>query len=288
MALSDSSSPSTPLPPIFIVSGGAGASGEQLVHTVLAQFPEVRMKVVTLGNVRFTEQVEAAVEQAAAANGLIVHTLVDSALRDQLLQAAARRGLTAVDLMGPLITFVSQVTGQLPLGQPGRYRLLHQDYFRRVSAIEYSMAHDDGQDAQAWNSADIVLAGVSRSGKTPLSMYLSVLGWKAANTPLVPGIDPPPQLFEIPPHRVIGLDIEPGQLVAYRRQRQARLGAPGPSAYTDPRSVYEEVEYARQLFRRGGFSSIDVTDKPIESSADEVIRLITRHFEAPSTLPAEF
>ncbi len=111
-------------------------------------------------------------------------------------------------------------------------------------------------------------------------MYLSVLGWKVANVPLVMGLSPPAELFQLDRRRVIGLNIEAGQLLAYRRQRQRRLGAPGSSAYTDPATVYEEVEAARRIFKKSGFSIINVTDKPVEASADDVITLITRRLKA--------
>jgi hypothetical protein len=148
-----------------------------------------------------------------------------------------------------------------------------------VAAIEYSMAHDDGKDPEGWEQADLLLMGVSRVGKTPLSLYLSVLGWKAANYPLVLGIDPPQALQGIDHGRVIGLTIEPGQLVAFRLERQRRMGTGGAGSYSDPQSVLEEVEFAKKFYRWQGFTVIDVTDKPIESTADEVIRLISGRFE---------
>lgn len=264
-------------PPVFIVSGGVGASGEQLVHTALVQFPENGVRVITVNNVKQIEQIEHVVAQARSSGGTIAHTLVDDRLREALNDLAQEQGVVAIDLMGPLLLRLSQTLHRRPLGRPGLYRQLHQAYFDRVAAIEYTMAHDDGKDPGGWPAAEIMLVGVSRAGKTPLSLYLSVLGWKVANLPLVPGIAPPPELFGLDPRRVVGLTIEPGQLLLHRQQRQSRLGASGPSDYVEPARVFEEVEAARRLFRQGGFSIIDVTDKPIESSADEIIRIITRH-----------
>jgi regulator of PEP synthase PpsR (kinase-PPPase family) len=128
----------------------------------------------------------------------------------------------------------------------------------------------------------VVLTGVSRVGKTPLSMNLAVLGWKVANVPLVPGVDPPAELFELDRRRVIGLTIDPSRLVFHRQQRRRRLGAPGLEAYTDASAVYEELEAATRVLRRSGFTIIDVTDKPIEASVSQVIELITRRFGAKS------
>ena len=273
--MSDQPTPSAP-PPIYIVSGGIAASGEQLVRTALAQFPESRVPVITVGHVRHLEQIEDAVTQAVATGGTIVHTLVEAPLRGALVQLSQQQGVAAIDLMGPLLSRLTETLGQDPIGHPGLYRQLHQMYFDRVAAIEFSLAHDDGQRSEDWPLADIVLAGVSRVGKTPLSVYLSVLGWKVANAPLVPGVAPTSDLLQLDRQRVIGLTIEPGQLLVHRQRRQRRLGAPGPSTYTDPHAILEEMKAAHDMFRRGGFSVIDVTDKPIETSAQEIIALITR------------
>jgi regulator of PEP synthase PpsR (kinase-PPPase family) len=263
-------------PPIYIVSGGVGASGEQLVQTALAQFPDHRVLVIVVGNVRQVEQIESVVARAKDSGGTIVHTLVNASLRSHLVGRAQAAGVQTIDLMGPLLRRMAEVLGREPLGHPGLYRQLHRDYFDRVAAIEFTMAHDDGKKPEGWRSAEIVLVGVSRTGKTPLSLYLSVLGWKVANAPLVPNLPLPPELFQLDPHRVVGLTIESGQLLLHRQQRQIRLGAPGLSAYVDPNGIYEEIQNAKQVFRRGGFSVIDVTDKPIETCADEIIRLIQR------------
>lgn len=268
------------LSPIYVVSGGVGASGEQLVQTVLAQFPDSQVPVIMVPHVRHIAQIEDVVTQAAANGGSIVHTMVDARARAALTRLARERGVVSIDLMGELLARLTEVLGQEPAGRPGLYRQLRRAYFERVAAIEFAMAHDDGKNPRGWPQAEIVLVGVSRVGKTPLSMYLSVLGWKVANVPLVPGLPAPSELFELNRRRVIGLNIEPGQLLVHRRQRQRRLGAPGPSAYTDPTKIHEEVEAARRLFRRGGFTIIDVTDKPIESSADEIIGRVTRWLEA--------
>ena len=267
-----------PPPPVYILSGGVGASAEQVVHTVLAQFPDLTVPVVTFGSIRTVEQIDQVLAQARQAGATVVHTLVETSLRSALVEHARREGVAAIDLMGALLERLSQVLGCPPLEHPGLYRQLHRDYFDRVAAIDFAMQHDDGQKPEDWPQAEALLLGVSRSGKTPLSMYLSVLGWKVANFPLVPGLALPPELFGLDRRRVIGLVIAPGQLLLHRQQRQSRLGAPGPSRYTDPEQINEELELARQVYRRGGFISLDVTDRPIESSADEVIRLLTRHF----------
>jgi hypothetical protein len=180
--------------------------------------------------------------------------------------------------MGPLLDRLEALLSVAPLGHPGLYRRLNQAYFDRVAAIDFAMAHDDGKNPGGWPEAEIVLVGVSRVGKTPLSMYLAVQGWKAANVPLIPEQDPPAPLLDLDPRRAIGLTMDPARLLFHRRERQRRMGAPSLGRYTDPAAIVDEIEEARRLFRRATFSVIDVTDKPIESSANEVTDMITRRF----------
>lgn len=263
------------IPTIYIVSGGIGASAEQLVHTLLAQFPKDAVRVITVGNVRQREQVADVLQQAQRSDALVVYTLVEPALHEYLSGEAQRHQVKAFDLMGPLMEWVSDQVGSAPKGQPGLYRQLHQEYFERVSAIDFTMAHDDGKNPEGWPRAEAMLVGVSRVGKTPLSVYLAVLGWKVANYPLVPEMPIPEGLFLLDPRRVIGLTIDPAQLLLHRLRRQRQLGAPGASAYTDPQAIYEEVQEALRVYRRGGFTIVDMTDKTIEMGADEIIRYLS-------------
>ncbi|RPI24425.1 MAG: kinase/pyrophosphorylase [Acidobacteria bacterium] len=264
---------------MFVVSGGAGASGAQVARTVLAQFKNAHIPVVVVPYVQKPEQIKQTVEQAAADQGTIVHTLVDGRLRHVLLEEARIKNVAAVDLMGPLLSRITHLTGQEPLGQPGLYREIHQAYFERMDAIEFTVAHDDGKKPEDLAQAEIILVGPSRVGKTPLSMYLSVLGWRVANIPLVKEILPPTELFKAQRERIVGLIVDPSQLVAHRELRQQRLGTGRKSAYSDTLHLHQEIEEARTFYKRNGIRSVDVTDKPIEESAEEVIALVTRRTE---------
>jgi regulator of PEP synthase PpsR (kinase-PPPase family) len=275
MGLNQLSPDPAPSPTIFILSGGVGASGEQLVYTVLAQFPNSKIKTITIGSVRQAEQVAQALEQAKAAGGLVVCTLVDRGLRYLLLAEAYAMAVPVVDLMGPLMTWLVDALGQQPVQQPGRYRQLHREYFDRVAAIDFTLQHDDGKNKEGWPQAEAVLVGVSRSGKTPLSVYLAVLGWKVANYPFVPQLPVPEELFALDPRRVVGLTIDPEQLLMFRRQRQARLGVDGSSNYTDLETIREELQQALKIFRQGNFTVINMTDKTIEQGADEILRKLS-------------
>lgn len=268
-------------PPIYIISGGKGASGEQLVRTALAQFRNVHPPVIIVPDVRRVEQIEAAVARAVADQALIVHTLVNPQLRQALINRAHDANLVAIDLMGQLLLHLSQLLGQEPIGRPGLYRQMREEYFDRIEAIEFAVDHDDGRKPHELHLAEIVLAGVSRVGKTPLSMYLSTRGWKVANVPLIRELEPPPQLFQIDHRRLVGLTIDLSQLVAYRERRKARLGLEGATSYTDVEALKAEVRFARQVFQRGRFAVVDITDKPIEESAEEVVALVTERLKRP-------
>jgi len=269
-------------PPIFVVSGGVGTSGQQLVSTVLAQFAGPEVPMVVIPHVRSALEIQQVVERAASAGGTIVHTLVNGDLRRALAGLAQDRGVVAIDLMGDLLDRLAVMLGQQPAGKPGLFRQRREAYFERVAAIEFTVAHDDGLRIEDLPKADIVLAGVSRSGKTPLSMYLSVMGWKVANVPFILSLAPPPELSQVDRRRVVGLVVDPGQLIIHRRWRQQSLGIPKDSPYMNAEDVYEEAQAAHRFFRRQGFGTVNTTDKPIETSAEEVIDLVTRRLRVPA------
>jgi regulator of PEP synthase PpsR (kinase-PPPase family) len=262
-------------PPILIASGGSGASGEQVARSVLAQFPTINMQVTVASHIRTPQQVDALIAQAVATEAIVLHTFVDTPLRQQLCTAATAKGVVALDLFGPLLDHLAQLLGQPPLGIPGLYQQLHAAYFKRVEAIEYAVAHDDGRRVEDLPLAEIVLVGVSRVGKTPLSMYLSVLGWKVANVPFVMQVPPPPILLTLDPARVVGLTIAPVQLLAHRRWRAKSIGL-DHGAYGERQAVQEELRAAHHFFASHGFATVDTTDKPVETSGQEVIAAVTR------------
>jgi regulator of PEP synthase PpsR (kinase-PPPase family) len=261
---------------ILLVSGGAGASGDQLVRTALAQFPNAEVTITIVPQIRQPEQLEQVIAQASTTGAIIVHTLVDTALRARLVQLAHDHHIPHIDLIGALLNHLQLHLRQAPLEQPGRYRKLRERDLKRIEAIEFAVEHDDGQRIHELARAEVVLTGVSRVGKTPLSVYLSTMGWKVANVPLVKDINPPPALFEIDHRRVIGLTIDAGQLVAYRQRRQHHLGTSSISPYSEPQELVEELEFAQRVFRQGQFAVVNMTDKPVEEGAHEIANLITR------------
>ena len=266
--------------PLFVVSGGVGASGEQLARTVLAQFEQSRVDIEIYPKVHTAERVSRVFHKAASRKALILHSFVDPELRRMAVKTAEELKVEAIDLVGPFMTALCGRLGEKPLGKPGLYRQLYRSYFDRISGMDYTLAHDDGKNPGGWKDAEIVLIGASRVGKTPVSLYLSVLGWRVANIPLVAGIPPPDELFRLDMRRVVGLTITPSELVEHRRHRQRRLGlVDGRSEYVDPVKVFEETDDIERQLKHRGIPIIDVTGKPIETTADEIVRLIQRKID---------
>lgn len=277
-------------PPVYVVSGGTGASGQQIVETVLAQFPTLQVPIIVRNHVRNLQQLEIAVKEAEAEGGTVVHTFVDSSLREAIQCLGRKHGVVMIDLMGPLLQQMALQGSAEPLGQAGLYRKLRKDYFDRVEAIDFAVSHDDGNGSVDISRADVVILGVSRCGKTPLSMYLAVHGWKVANIPIVKGIPLPGELSRIDQRRVIGLNIESSRLLEHRRKREERMGMGKVSmmSYSGPPEVLEELEAARRIYREGGFHVVEVTDKPIEIIADEIIKFISHNLDNPQRQPLPY
>src|SRR5690242_8730723 len=203
---------------------------------------------------------------------VVVYTLVEPELRESMRTLCRKAKLHYCDLLGHPIDAVARVSGQSARMKPGARPPLNDAYFRRMSAIEFAVKYDDGVPA-GLSEADIVLVGVSRTSKTPLSIYLGYLGYKTANVPIVKGIDPPPALFEIDPLKVVGLTIEAGRLAEIRQQRVRRLGGSNRQ-YAKLIEIYDELEAAETVHRRLGCPVIEISDLSIEETAARVIRLL--------------
>jgi [pyruvate, water dikinase]-phosphate phosphotransferase / [pyruvate, water dikinase] kinase len=258
---------------IITVSDGGGATAEAVADAVTVQFPGVEFEFERFAGVRTREQVLTAVRSAERQNGIIVHTIVMTEIRRLLLRECRQRGLDHIDLIGPLMGQVSQKVEMRPLLRPGVSRGLSDDYFQRIEAIQYTVQHDDGQGLDALDEADIVLVGVSRASKTPLSVFLSMRGWKVANVPIVLGVEPPAVLNSIDQRKIVGLTISRDELELIRRNRVVLLGTGSDGGeYADPEKIAQELAYCRKIFRRGyPWPIVDITGKSIEESAKEVI-----------------
>ena len=267
------------IPNIFIVSGGKGLTGDYVVKTLLAQFPDFKIKTTIISDIHSEDGAYLAVVKAKRENGIVVHTMVDTRMRASINSICRELEVPSFDLMGNLSDFLTCELGVEPISKPGLFRKTNQEYFDRVSAIEYTLSADDGMNPSGIPRADIILAGISRSGKTPLSVYLAMFGWKVANVPIVKGIDPPGELFMADNKRVFGLSINAHSLIAQRKRRVAQMGSFDSDYYLNPRNVTEELEYAQRQFAKGGFTIIDVTNKPVESTANEILSFIQQRFD---------
>lgn len=266
-------------PELHIVSGGVGASAELLTHTVLAQFPNVQVPIEIHPHAHDLQDIRRIVAQVAKANGIILHTLVHSEIRQALIDEAEKQGVEAIDLAGPIIDRLSARLKTEPVGQPGLYRKLYGQYFERVDAIEFTIAHDDGQRSEELDEAEMVLMGVSRLGKTPLSVYLAMQGWRVANLPFVPGVNLPKTLWDVDRRRVVGLTIQPPQLAMHRQWREKRLGVEVKD-YVAQKQIASELREANRFFSTHDIPVVDVTDKPIETSGTEIVAVVTRRLNS--------
>jgi regulator of PEP synthase PpsR (kinase-PPPase family) len=216
--------------------------------------------------------------RAKADKGLIAHTMVNPELRHKINELAEEFKVRVIDLMGELAGYLDETLNVEPMVHPGLYREINHQYFDRIDSIEFTLSHDDGMSPERLRNAEIILTGVSRAGKTPLSVYLAMYGWKVANVPLVPGIQPPDELFQVDPNRVFGLHIGATQLIAHRQKRIASWENHRLESYVDQRAVREEIRKAMFVFDRGGFTVINVSNKPIESTANEILSYMSKRF----------
>jgi len=267
------------IPPIYIVSGGKGLAGDAVVQSVLIQFPNNKVPVIIVPDVLNQERMDDVISKALITSGVIVHTMVDPDARKMLIDSCVQACVNHFDLVGDLSDYLSNLLNTQPISKPGLYRLSNIAYFQRVEAIDFTLKVDDGQNPEKIAQADIVLTGVSRTGKTPLSVYLAMFGWKVANVPIVPGIEPPEGLFKADPGRVFGLNISHVYLIAQRANRVKSLKMDQDTDYINTKKVGEELAYARRVFERGGFTEIQITNKPIESSANEILNILTSRFD---------
>ena len=215
-------------------------------------------------------------DEAKRTGGFIVHTLVSQRLRTLALTEGRAAHVPTIDLMGPMLARLSELLSSRPRSVPGLFTTFDPAYLQRIDAIDFTVRHDDGQNIDDLDKAEIVLVGVSRTSKTPLSIYLGYRGWKVANVPLVLGIEAPRQLLELPHQRAVGLVIRPERLVELRQARVEHMGS-GTLGYADLDFIRREMAYAYEVFeRRRDWPLVDVTTKPIEESAAEVVALLGR------------
>ncbi|MCL6442949.1 MAG: kinase/pyrophosphorylase [Alicyclobacillus sp.] len=273
-------------PVVYIVSDSVGETAEFVVRAAASQFDGGHCDIRRVTRVGSRQVIDETVVRARQDGAMIAFTIVLPDLREYLLEVAGAAGVRTVDIMGPILDAFEAMVGQPPRRQPGLVHQLDDDYFRRVEAIEFAVKYDDGRDPRGLARADIVLIGVSRTSKTPLSMYLAHKQVKVANVPLVPEVPPPAELYQVPDRRrVIGLTIRPDKLNVIRQERLRALGLAPEAAYASHPRIQHELEFASAIMERLQCTVIDVSDKAVEETAGVVLEHladIARQSQAPS------
>jgi regulator of PEP synthase PpsR (kinase-PPPase family) len=259
---------------LHVVSDSTGETAARLVLALEAQFPDQEFEVVRHPRVENVDDLQLAVSRTKGRPAVMVYTLVDPELRETMRELCRRAKLHYCDLLGHPIDAVARVSGKAAKMESGRRHPLDSQYFKRMEAIEFAVKFDDGI-GEGLRAADVVLVGVSRTSKTPLSMYLGYLGVKAANVPIVRGIEPPAELFEVDRAKVVGLTIDAERLSEIRQER-ARNMRMSKRAYAELVEIYEELEQAAAVHRRLGCPVVDVSELSIEETAQRVLRFVER------------
>jgi regulator of PEP synthase PpsR (kinase-PPPase family) len=259
---------------VHLVSDSTGETLNALSKAVCARFDGVIPIEHVYPLVRSPRQLERVLREIEDAPGVVIHTIVDRVLRSTLEDGCRSLGAPCIAALDPMIAALGRYLGASLSTRVGAQHALDNDYFNRIEALNYAIAHDDGQGGQDLTSADVVLVGVSRTSKTPTCIYLAHRGVRAANVPLVPGVQLPGQLFELGDTMIVGLLVSPDRLIQIRRNRLLSLNEVRESSYVDVEAVREEIVRARRLFERYGWPVIDVTRRSVEETAAAVINLL--------------
>ncbi len=262
---------------LHLLSDSTGETLEMIAKAALAQFDNADVIRHFWPMVRSQQHLDRILAEIAANPGLVLFTLVNAETRTRLEDRCRALGLPTVPALDTVTAMLEDMLGQQATARPGRQHMLDDAYFARVDAIHFTIAHDDGVAWEDWEQADIVLAGVSRSSKTPTSIYLANRGYKVANIPVVVESPPPPALFALKRPLVVGLTTAPARLVQVRRNRLLSLNQSPATDYVDQERVAKEVQYARRMFGDNGWPVIDVTRRSIEETAAAVIKLYQEH-----------
>lgn len=268
---------------LHLLSDSTGETLENIAKAALAQFDDVEVLRHFWPMVRSETHLERILAEIAQNPGLVIFTLVNPEIRRTLEARCRAMGLPSVAPLDPVNHALSSLLGQEMKARPGRQHTLDAAYFARVEAIQFTIAHDDGVNWENWEEADILLAGVSRTSKTPTSIYLANRGFKTANIPIVPESPPPELLYRVKRPMVVGLTTSPERLIQVRRNRLLSLNQRDETAYVEPDAVQREVAYARRMFADNGWPVIDVTRRSIEETAAAIINL---HNERNTAQPA--
>lgn len=261
---------------IYIISDGTGETASAMVKAALVQYANEDINIVRCKNIRTANQLEPLIEDVFSKRGIIVYTVVSTQLRQKILEYASAKGIPTVDLLGPLLNTLDQFFGfKVENFEAGKLRAVDENYYKRIEAIEYTVKNDDGKTLKELDKADIILVGISRTSKTPLSIFLSHKGFKVANIPIVLNTALPKELFEIDQRKVVGLIIDIDSLQRIRRNRLEKFGQDPGGSYASLANIAKEIEYAHELFKQNKrWPVFNVTDRALEETAGEIVRIV--------------
>jgi [pyruvate, water dikinase]-phosphate phosphotransferase / [pyruvate, water dikinase] kinase len=259
---------------IYVVSDSIGETAELVTKAASSQFAGAPFTIKLIPYVEDMNDVDEVISLAKLHTAIIAFTLVKPEIRKYMKEQADKEGILAHDIIGPLMDILQTRAESMPLNEPGRVRKLDDDYFKRIDAIEFAVKYDDGRDPRGILRADIVLVGVSRTSKTPLSQYLALKRYKVANVPLVPEVQPPEELFLVAPEKCFGLKISPEKLNHIRKERLKTLGLNDHAIYANMERIKEELVYFDEIISQLNCPIIDVTNKAVEETANTIINII--------------
>lgn len=261
---------------LFIISDSIGETGELVAKAAISQFrPGLQhTKLKRFTHIDSLDHIKEITELAKEQDAIILYTLVQTGMRDALINYCKQYQLDSVDLMSPVIQLIERTLGEKPFEEPGLVRKLDEDYFKKIEAIEFAVKYDDGRDPRGLLQADIVLIGVSRTSKTPLSQYLAHKRYKVANVPLVPEVEPPEELFLVDPNKCFGLIITPEKLNFIRKERLIAIGLNDDASYAKIERINDEIKHFEKIVQKIGCRVIDVTNRAVEETANVVINHI--------------
>ena len=266
-------------PVIYALSDSLGETAERVARAAASQYDQEEIDIIRVPYIRSEEQIRDVVQEAEFNHGMICYTIISPQLRQKLQDMTANAHVVVVDIIGPMLRGIGDIASTKPTMKAGMIHRLDDEYFKRVEAIEFAVKYDDGKNPMGFLKADIVIVGVSRTSKTPLSMYLAHKRIKAANLPLVPEVSLPAELFQIPPYKVVGLIIDPFKLNYIGSEGLRTMGLSTTANYANIERINDELQYARGVMRRLHCPVIDVSAKAIEETANLVVDIVKRNKE---------
>ncbi|MEK6773879.1 MAG: pyruvate, water dikinase regulatory protein [Bdellovibrionota bacterium] len=270
---------------IYIVSDGTGETAATMIRAALVQYSNKDINIIRCKNIRSEQQAEGLIEECSERAGLIVFTVASQSLRNKIRERATEKGIPSIDLLGPLLATLDIYFGSSSEAHVGVLRAVDESYFKRIEAIEYTVKHDDGKTMSDLDKADIILVGISRTSKTPLSVFLSHKGWKVANVPMVLDTPLPEELFKVDQRRIIGLAIDIESLQRIRKNRLEKFGQDRGGEYASLSHISQEIEYAEKIFKQNRrWPIFNVTERALEETAQEIVRVISARLGLPDSV----